>query len=171
MLRDLALPLSRKQIVSIAEVQHAPIGLWSGAVSSGKTIASLVAFLGAVDAAPDLGLIVVVGRTLQTIERNIIDPLQSTHLFGPFAKHARCPYRSTVVWIDSCPNRIWIAGRGMRAAISHETCVCRRSWILGRFGSPFFTAASTAGFHFLLVEIGVPPRPAHLCAKHVAVRL
>jgi len=99
MLRDLALPLSPKQVRSIVETQQAPIGLWSGAVSSGKTIASLVAFLIAVVAAPDLGLIVVVGRTLQTIERNIIDPLQSTHLFGPLAKHVHHTTGSTTAVI------------------------------------------------------------------------
>lgn len=87
MLRDLGLPLSRAQIRSIVEAQDTPIALWSGAVSSGKTIASLIAFLLRLVAAPDHGLIVVVGRTLQTIERNLIDPLQSTHLFGPLAQH------------------------------------------------------------------------------------
>ena len=95
MLRDLALPLSPKQIRSIVEAQHAPIGLWSGAVSSGKTIASLVAFLLALVAAPDHGLVVIVGRTLQTIERNLIDPLQSTHLFGALAKHVHHTNGST----------------------------------------------------------------------------
>lgn len=87
MLRDLALPLSPKQIRSIVEAQHTPIGLWSGAVSSGKTIASLVAFLLALVAAPDHGLVVIVGRSLNTIERNLIDPLQSRHLFGALAAH------------------------------------------------------------------------------------
>ncbi|MBT2449470.1 PBSX family phage terminase large subunit [Streptomyces sp. ISL-43] len=87
MLRDVPLPLSPAQIRSIVESQDAPIALWSGAVSSGKTIGSLIAFLMRLAVAPDHGLIVIVGRTLQTIERNIIDPLQSTHLFGPLAKH------------------------------------------------------------------------------------
>lgn len=87
MLRDLGLPLSPAQIRSIVESQDTPIALWSGAVSSGKTIASLIAFLLRLVAAPDHGLIVIVGRTLQTIERNLIDPLQSNHLFGPLAKH------------------------------------------------------------------------------------
>lgn len=99
MLRDLALPLSRKQIGSIVESRDAPIALWSGAVSSGKTIASLVAFLIALVAAPDHGLVVIVGRTLQTIERNIIDPLQSTHLFGPLARHVHHTAGSTTATI------------------------------------------------------------------------
>lgn len=77
--------LSPKQIRSIVGAQRTPqIALWSGAVSSGKTIASLLAFLGAVAVAPNRGLIVVIGKTKDTIERNLIDPLQS-ELFGMFA--------------------------------------------------------------------------------------
>ncbi|WP_282698217.1 PBSX family phage terminase large subunit [Streptomyces sp. CC208A] len=98
MLSDLALPLSRKQVASIVESQDAPLALWSGAVSSGKTIASLIAFLIRLTVAPDSGLIVVVGRTLQTIERNLIDPLQSVTLFGPIAAHVHhTPGSSTAV--------------------------------------------------------------------------
>lgn len=78
--------VSRKQLISVVESQQAPKSLWTGAVSSGKTIASLIAFIIALCAAPDQGLIVIVGRTLQTIERNIIDPLQSWTLFGELSK-------------------------------------------------------------------------------------
>ncbi|MFF4989643.1 PBSX family phage terminase large subunit [Streptosporangium saharense] len=79
--------LSVKQIKSIVGAQDTPqIALWSGAVSSGKTIASLLAFLCALATAPTTGLVVVVGRTLQTIERNLIDPLQSPELFGGLAQ-------------------------------------------------------------------------------------
>lgn len=75
--------LSPKQLRSIVGALSTPqIALWAGAVSSGKTIASLLAFLIAVMRAPDHGLVVIIGRTLQTIERNIIDPLQSSVLFG-----------------------------------------------------------------------------------------
>jgi PBSX family phage terminase large subunit len=99
MLRDLTLPLSPKQIRSVVEAQDAPIALWSGAVSSGKTIASLVGFLGALVAAPDHGLVVIIGKTLQTIERNIIDPLQSVHLFGALAKQVSHTTGSTTAVI------------------------------------------------------------------------
>lgn len=87
--------LSRKQIESIAQSTQAKLALWSGAVSSGKTIASLIAFLGAVAVAPSTGLLIVVGRTLQTIERNLIDPLQSPELFGPLAAHVHHTTGST----------------------------------------------------------------------------
>jgi len=82
-----SLPLSRKQILSIVEAGRTPqIAAWDGAVSAGKTIASLLAFLIALVSAPDHGLVVIVGKTLQTIERNIIGPLQSVHLLGPLAR-------------------------------------------------------------------------------------
>ncbi|WP_433465716.1 PBSX family phage terminase large subunit [Spirillospora sp. CA-128828] len=77
--------LSPKQITSIVESSRARISIWAGAVRSGKTIASLLAFLIAVAAAPDHGLIVICGRTRETIERNIIEPLQDGSLFGPLA--------------------------------------------------------------------------------------
>lgn len=74
--------LSPKQIRSIGESATARTSIWTGAVRSGKTIASLIAFLIGVATAPDTGLILIVGRTLQTIERNILDPLQDWGLFG-----------------------------------------------------------------------------------------
>ncbi|NUT57152.1 MAG: PBSX family phage terminase large subunit [Thermoleophilia bacterium] len=83
-----ALPLSRKQLVSIAQAQ-ARINIWHGAVRSGKTIASLLAFLLAIATAPPSGLIIVVGRSLQTIERNVFEPLQDASLFGPLASEVR----------------------------------------------------------------------------------
>ncbi|MFC3347759.1 hypothetical protein ACFOOM_10030 [Streptomyces echinoruber] len=54
---------------------------------SGKTIASLLAFCIAVATAGPSGLIIVVGRSLQTIERNVLEPLQDRALFGPLARH------------------------------------------------------------------------------------
>ncbi len=74
--------LSPKQITSIAESARARISIWAGAVRSGKTIASLLAFLIALAAAPDHGLVVIIGRTRETIERNVIEPLQDPTLFG-----------------------------------------------------------------------------------------
>ena len=69
----LLVKLSRKQIESIAFSRDQKVAIWHGAVSSGKTFASLIAFLIAVRNAPKSGLIVICGRTLQTIERNILD--------------------------------------------------------------------------------------------------
>ncbi|MDJ1136226.1 PBSX family phage terminase large subunit [Streptomyces iconiensis] len=81
-----SLPLSRKQLRSIGRAR-ARINLWHGSVRSGKTIASLLAFVIAVATAGPSGLIIICGRSLQTIERNCLDPLQDAALFGPLARH------------------------------------------------------------------------------------
>jgi len=79
-------PLSHKQISSVVESTKAKIALWVGAVSAGKTIASLFAFLFAVRLCKGTGLIIIVGKTLQTIERNILAPLMDDRLFGELSK-------------------------------------------------------------------------------------
>lgn len=81
--------LSQKQIDSIAHSTVKKIALWVGAVSAGKTIASLFALFIAVRRSRGAGLIVIVGKTLQTIERNIIEPMQSVDLFGELANHVQ----------------------------------------------------------------------------------
>jgi len=81
-LTDALRHLSRAQALSIVDCVQRPLALWYGSVSAGKTIASLLAFLLAVVAAPRSGLIVVVGRTLQTVYQNVIVPLQDPTLFG-----------------------------------------------------------------------------------------
>jgi PBSX family phage terminase large subunit len=83
------LPLSRKQAVSIVEAVTTPqIALWTGAVAAGKTVASLVAFLIALARRPepDSGLAVMAGWTLQSIERNLLDPLRDERVFGDIAR-------------------------------------------------------------------------------------
>ncbi|HEY2642302.1 MAG TPA: terminase family protein [Galbitalea sp.] len=77
--------LSPKQMWSIHKAKSKKIALWVGAVSGGKTIASLFAFLDAVADAKGSGEIFIIGKTLQAIERNIIHPLQSYELFGELA--------------------------------------------------------------------------------------
>jgi len=79
-------PLSFKQVSSVVESTKAKIALWVGAVSAGKTIASLFAFLFAVRLCKGTGLIIIVGKTLQTIERNILAPLMDDRLFGELSK-------------------------------------------------------------------------------------
>ncbi|WP_053649787.1 MULTISPECIES: PBSX family phage terminase large subunit [unclassified Streptomyces] len=78
------LPFSDKQLDSVRRAQ-ARICIWHGSVRSGKTIASLLRFLLAIRRAPASGLILVCGRSLQTIERNVLEPLQDALLFADIA--------------------------------------------------------------------------------------
>ncbi|HEY9367555.1 PBSX family phage terminase large subunit [Streptomyces sp.] len=101
--------LSPKQITSIAGALNTPqIALWDGAVSSGKTFASLLGFLIATAQAPDTGLIVVIGKTLQTIERNVITPLQDAKTYGMFAGQTKhTPGSNTAVILG---RTVWLVG-------------------------------------------------------------
>lgn len=93
-------PWPHKQRDSIRESVGSRIAIWHGSVRSGKTFASLVAFLAAVRRAPATGLILICGRSLQTIERNIIEPLQDPELFGEVAADVRHTRGATTASID-----------------------------------------------------------------------
>lgn len=80
------LSMSRKQISSIVESERYSITIWNGSIRSGKTVASVLAFFLAVARAPKTGLILMVGRTLQTIERNVLEIMQDEDLYGPLAR-------------------------------------------------------------------------------------
>jgi PBSX family phage terminase large subunit len=76
--------LSVKQAESIARAEGR-VNIWEGSVRSGKTIASLFRWLQHVRNAPASGQLVMVGKTLQTLHRNVILPLQDPTQFGPVA--------------------------------------------------------------------------------------
>lgn len=91
--------LSPKQVDSILDASTARISLWEGAVRSGKSFASMIAFFDAVANAPASGLILITGRTLQTIERNILDPMSDPGVFGPLAQHVKHTRGSSIAQI------------------------------------------------------------------------
>lgn len=78
------LDLSVKQLQSWAWAQ-ARINLWEGAIRSGKTISSLIAWHDYLATAPRGGVLFMVGQTLQTLERNIINPMMDPAIFGELA--------------------------------------------------------------------------------------
>lgn len=81
--------MSRSQLISVADSTKAKIALWSGAVRSGKTFISLFAFLFAILKAPRTGNIIIVGRTLDTINGNIFSLLTNPEIFGALTKYIR----------------------------------------------------------------------------------
>lgn len=80
------LPMSRKQIRSIAE-STTRISCWEGAIRSGKTIASLLKWLIFISEGPKSGELVIIGKTSQTIHRNLFLPMQDPAIFGPISQH------------------------------------------------------------------------------------
>jgi PBSX family phage terminase large subunit len=74
--------VSRAQLLSLVDAMQFKLALWFGAVSSGKTVISLWAFLLAVRVAPRTGIIVIVGRTMTTVYQNVFVLFQNTSIFG-----------------------------------------------------------------------------------------
>ncbi|MFF9727803.1 PBSX family phage terminase large subunit, partial [Streptomyces gardneri] len=80
-----SLALSPKQIDSIMEAR-AFQNIWEGSVRSGKTIASLLCWLDFVCNRPDGGELVMVGRTRDSLARNVFGPLTDPTIFGPLTR-------------------------------------------------------------------------------------
>jgi PBSX family phage terminase large subunit len=77
--------LSAKQEMSIAHA-NARVNIWTGAVRSGKTIASLLRWLMYVADAPRGGQLMVGAKTMDTCARNVFGPLMDPAITGEFAK-------------------------------------------------------------------------------------
>ncbi|MFI8300001.1 PBSX family phage terminase large subunit [Streptomyces nigra] len=93
------LRLSDKQERSIAH-STSWLNVWEGSVRSGKTIASLLRWLMYVVTAPAGGQLVVVGKTYDTVARNVFGPLQDPSIVGPeIAKLVSYTRGSSVAWI------------------------------------------------------------------------
>lgn len=171
-----ALPLSRKQIISIVQAADARIAIWAGAVRSGKTIASLVAFLCAVADVEERklpGLIIVAGRTLQTIERNLLDPLQDPSLFGELAQHVHhTPGSNTAVILGRTVHLIGASDvraefrlRGLTACLAYvdeATLMPQGFWtqLLARLSVPGARLLATTN----------PDNPSHWLRKDFILR-
>ena len=99
-LADVRSRMSAKQVRSIVESERHTVALWVGAVSAGKTFASLIAFLIAILRVPPGERIIIVGRTLRTIEGNVIELLQDRKRFGILAdqvEHTRGAGTATIL--------------------------------------------------------------------------
>lgn len=78
--------LTPKQAWSIGRAKT-KISIWNGAVSSGKTITSLFKWLMLIPTAPATGEIVMIGRTRDTVYRNLMTQLQNREIYGDLADH------------------------------------------------------------------------------------
>lgn len=76
--------LSDRQAGSIVQAE-ARINIWHGAVRSGRTISSILRWLDFIARAPQAKLLMV-GKTKDTLERNVIDPM--TEMFGDLGASA-----------------------------------------------------------------------------------
>lgn len=145
---DLTEHLAPVQITSIAEAD-ARVNLWTGSIRSGKTIASLLAWLINLGHAPPGGAHVMIGRTRESIGRNIFGPLTDPALFGIISTHIRyntgAPTATvlgkTVHVLGASDARAEMVLRGLTvsdAYVDEATLVSEDFWIqlLGRMSVP-----------------------------------
>lgn len=94
----LASPISAKQDESIRE-STARVNIWDGSIRSGKTIASILRFIIAVMYCPPGGQIVMIGRTRDSVWRNVLGPLQDSGMFSTISKAIIGNYGAPTVMI------------------------------------------------------------------------
>lgn len=163
---------SRKQRQSIVQ-SRARVNLWTGSIRSGKTVASLFRFLLYVAHAPRGGEIVVIGRTRESIARNVFGPLQDPALFGKWTKHIRYTagaptariFGRTVHVLGASDARAEAVLRGLTVAgayVDEATLVAEAFWtqLLGRMSVPGAQLFATTN----------PDGPAHWMKKQVVDR-
>ena len=171
-LENLSTLLSPRQIWSVARAD-ARVNLWTGSIRSGKTIASLLRWLIFVATAPRGGELVVVGRTRESIARNVFGPLKDPSLFGPLSAHvdytagaptARVLGR-TIHIIGASDTRAEAVLRGLTvsgAYVDEATLIAEAFWtqLLGRMSVPGAKLFATTN----------PDGPAHWLKKQVVNR-
>ncbi len=95
--------LSDKQVLSIHQADGR-INLWEGAVRSGKSVGADFSWMNFIRNAPPTGELAMIGRTKDTLTRNVIHVLKERSLFGPLAR--------TVAYTDGA-NQATILGRNV----------------------------------------------------------
>lgn len=164
--------LSPRQIWSIARAT-ARVNLWTGSIRSGKTIASLLAWLIYVAHAPAGGALVIVGRTRESIARNVFGPLTDRSLFGGLADQVRYTAGAptavilgrTIHVLGASDARAEMVLRGLTVAgayVDEATLVSEAFWtqLLGRMSVPGARLFATTN----------PDGPAHWLKKQVVDR-
>jgi PBSX family phage terminase large subunit len=163
--------MSPMQIRSIVQAD-ARVNLWTGSISGGKTVASLLRWLIYVATAPP-GELVVVGRTRQSIARNVFGPLADASLFGPLAKHSHYTAGAdtgkilgrTIHVMGASDVRSEMVLRGLTCAgayVDELTLVSEDFWIqlLGRLRVPGAQIFATTN----------PDSPAHYVKRQIMDR-
>jgi len=163
--------MSPMQIRSVVQAD-ARVNLYTWSISGGKTVASLLRWLIYVATAPP-GELVVVGRTRQSIARNVFGPLADVSLFGPLAMHSTYTAGAdtakilgrTIHILGASDARSEMVLRGLTCAgayVDELTLVNEDFWVqlLGRLRVPGAQIFATTN----------PDSPAHFVKRQVIDR-
>lgn len=104
----LGLQISPKQARTIAR-STAHVNVWSGAIRSGKTFASSLRWLHFVAHAPQGGQLVMIGRTRDSLARNVIAPMQDASVFGE-AIASSVHYNTSAPYATIMGKRVYVMG-------------------------------------------------------------
>lgn len=166
-----ALPLSRKQILSVAQA-NARINCWTGAIRSGKTVASLLRWLIYVAQAPP-GELVVIAKTSTTAARNVFAPLQDPALFGDLAAHTQ--YTPGAPSATILGRRVWVIGANdarsegrLRGLTCAGSLVDEATLVPHAFFTQLLGRMSVPGSKMFLTSN--PDNPAHWLRKDFLLR-
>lgn len=99
--------LSPKQLASIRDADGR-VNIWDGAIRSGKTIGSILRWLIFVAQATRGGELVMIGRTRDTVWRNVIAPMQDPSLYGEVADTVVGNYGAPTVTVLG--RRVYVLG-------------------------------------------------------------
>lgn len=157
--------LSPKQAHSIGAAD-AEIVIYHGAVSAGKTIGSLFRLLMAIAVAPESGEIVIIGRTRDTVYRNIMQSLLNRDLFGELTDHVNynrgAPtatiFGRTVHVLGSSDVRAESTIRGMTICIAY---LDEATLVAKEFFSMLHSRLRVKGFKCQLFVTTNPDAPRH----------
>lgn len=156
---------SPKQAHSIGSAT-AEICIWNGAVSAGKTVASLFRLLTVIATAPTTGEIVIIGRTRDTVNRNIMSLMQDPAIFGDMAEQVSynrgAPTAEilgrTVHILGSSDVRAEATIRGMTISIAY---LDEATLVSKEFFSMLHTRLRVKGFPCQLLATTNPDGPRH----------
>jgi PBSX family phage terminase large subunit len=114
---DLKLNLSPKQLEFLANA-NAAYNIAHGAVRSGKTLCTLIAWMLFCYECPDSDL-AIVGYSLETVYYNIIEPFMN--LFGPYCSYVRSPGNTSLKFLDKSIRCIGASDQGAVGKIQGQT--------------------------------------------------
>lgn len=157
--------MSAKQAWSIGAAT-AEVVIWHGAVSSGKTIGSLFKLLMKIATAPLTGEIVIIGRTRDTVYRNIMQALMDPTIFGELTDHiaynrgapTATIFGKTVHIIGSSDVRAENIIRGMTISIAY---LDEATLVSEEFFNMLHSRLRVRGYNCQLFVTTNPDAPAH----------